>query len=122
MLYLHNSPIHAHGRLTSTNCVIDSRFCLKLTDYGLITVFTKDRQAERKTTTTIFNMSSLYLSYISNWTVLNVVDNCTSILELFIAQMLIYQVGLEVLHCISTSMRAANAMLRWHGCTGSSGP
>lgn len=24
-----------HGRLTSSNCVIDSRFVLKLTDFGL---------------------------------------------------------------------------------------
>ncbi|KAJ8046329.1 Atrial natriuretic peptide receptor 2 [Holothuria leucospilota] len=33
--YLHNSVIGMHGRLTSSNCVIDSRFVLKLTDYGL---------------------------------------------------------------------------------------
>ncbi|XP_060554776.1 atrial natriuretic peptide receptor 1-like [Ruditapes philippinarum] len=35
MNYLHASPIHTHGRLTSTKCVIDSRFVLKITGFGL---------------------------------------------------------------------------------------
>lgn len=35
MRYLHNSPIRYHGRLTSRNCVVDSRWVLKITDYGL---------------------------------------------------------------------------------------
>ncbi|KAL4229979.1 Nitrogen permease regulator 2 [Mactra antiquata] len=47
MLYLHGSPVQAHGRLTSTNCVIDSRFMLKLTDYGLHEMFARERQEEK---------------------------------------------------------------------------
>lgn len=35
MLYLHNSVIVFHGNLKSSNCVVDSRFVLKITDYGL---------------------------------------------------------------------------------------
>ncbi|XP_045198693.2 atrial natriuretic peptide receptor 1-like isoform X2 [Mercenaria mercenaria] len=35
MNYLHRSPIAVHGRLTSSNCVIDSRFVLKITGFGL---------------------------------------------------------------------------------------
>lgn len=35
MAYLHDSPIQSHGHLTSSNCVVDSRFVLKITDYGL---------------------------------------------------------------------------------------
>lgn len=35
MLFLHNSAINAHGNLKSSNCVVDSRFVLKITDYGL---------------------------------------------------------------------------------------
>ncbi|CAI9595331.1 unnamed protein product, partial [Staurois parvus] len=35
MLFLHNSVIGSHGNLKSCNCVVDSRFVLKITDYGL---------------------------------------------------------------------------------------
>uniref|UniRef100_W5MWT5 Guanylate cyclase n=1 Tax=Lepisosteus oculatus TaxID=7918 RepID=W5MWT5_LEPOC len=35
MTFLHNSHIGSHGNLKSSNCVVDSRFVLKITDYGL---------------------------------------------------------------------------------------
>ncbi|XP_069780323.1 atrial natriuretic peptide receptor 2 [Narcine bancroftii] len=35
MAFLHNSIIVSHGNLKSSNCVVDSRFVLKITDYGL---------------------------------------------------------------------------------------
>ncbi|MEE6527383.1 hypothetical protein FKM82_028734, partial [Ascaphus truei] len=35
MLFLHNSVILSHGNLKSSNCVVDGRFVLKITDYGL---------------------------------------------------------------------------------------
>ena len=35
MRYLHGSSIKHHGCLKSGNCVIDSRWVLKITDYGL---------------------------------------------------------------------------------------
>lgn len=35
MLFLHNSVISSHGKLKSSNCVVDNRFVLKITDYGL---------------------------------------------------------------------------------------
>uniref|UniRef100_A0A674N9G9 Guanylate cyclase n=1 Tax=Takifugu rubripes TaxID=31033 RepID=A0A674N9G9_TAKRU len=35
MNYLHNNYIGCHGNLKSSNCVVDSRFVLKITDYGL---------------------------------------------------------------------------------------
>ncbi|XP_010886835.2 atrial natriuretic peptide receptor 1 isoform X1 [Esox lucius] len=35
MDYLHRSPLRSHGHLSSSNCVVDSRFVLKVTDYGL---------------------------------------------------------------------------------------
>ncbi|XP_028281644.1 atrial natriuretic peptide receptor 1 [Parambassis ranga] len=34
MAFLHNSVIVSHGNLKSSNCVVDSRFVLKITDYG----------------------------------------------------------------------------------------
>lgn len=36
MSFLHNSVIGFHGNLKSSNCVVDSRFVLKITDYGLV--------------------------------------------------------------------------------------
>ena len=35
MHFLHNSPVGAHGHLTSANCVLDGRWTCKITDYGL---------------------------------------------------------------------------------------
>lgn len=35
MRYLHASPLHIHGSLTSRNCVVDARWVLKITDYVL---------------------------------------------------------------------------------------
>ncbi|XP_077865379.1 atrial natriuretic peptide receptor 1-like [Saccoglossus kowalevskii] len=35
MHYIHSSVINSHGNLKSTNCVVDSRFVLKVTDFGL---------------------------------------------------------------------------------------
>lgn len=40
MAYLHNSSIIAHGKLRSCNCLIDGRFVLKISDYGLQTLTT----------------------------------------------------------------------------------
>ena len=35
MHYLHSTSLHSHGQLKSSNCVVDSRFVCKVTDYGL---------------------------------------------------------------------------------------
>ncbi|XP_046368235.2 atrial natriuretic peptide receptor 1-like isoform X2 [Haliotis rufescens] len=35
MAYLHSTDVHCHGNLKSTNCVVDSRFVVKITDFGL---------------------------------------------------------------------------------------
>ncbi|XP_045509036.1 uncharacterized protein LOC123704653 isoform X2 [Colias croceus] len=35
MRYLHGSALRVHGRLTSRNCVVDSRWVLRVTDYGV---------------------------------------------------------------------------------------
>lgn len=35
MTYLHNSEHMFHGRLNSNNCLVDSRFCVKISDFGL---------------------------------------------------------------------------------------
>ncbi|XP_073809370.1 atrial natriuretic peptide receptor 1 isoform X2 [Danio rerio] len=38
MDYLHHSPLQYHGHLSSSSCVVDSRFVLKVTDFGLNSV------------------------------------------------------------------------------------
>ncbi|XP_077283133.1 guanylate cyclase 32E [Arctopsyche grandis] len=35
MSYLHESPLHYHGCLQSSNCLVDSRWVVKLTDFGI---------------------------------------------------------------------------------------
>lgn len=35
MSFLHLTSIHSHGQLKSSNCVVDSRFVLKVADFGL---------------------------------------------------------------------------------------
>ena len=35
MEYIHKSPLKFHGRLKSSNCLLDSRWVVKITDYGL---------------------------------------------------------------------------------------
>lgn len=35
MTYLHDSPLKCHGNLCTANCLIDSRWVVKLSDFGL---------------------------------------------------------------------------------------
>ena len=35
MAYLHKSQLHSHGNLASSKCLIDSRWALKVSGYGL---------------------------------------------------------------------------------------
>lgn len=40
MAYLHASEVSVHGKLRSCNCLIDGRFVLKISDFGLQTLTT----------------------------------------------------------------------------------
>lgn len=35
MAYMHSTDVKSHGNLKSSNCLVDSRWVLKITDYGL---------------------------------------------------------------------------------------
>uniref|UniRef100_A0A3Q3EE84 Guanylate cyclase n=1 Tax=Labrus bergylta TaxID=56723 RepID=A0A3Q3EE84_9LABR len=43
MSYLHSSNINMHGRLKSTNCVVDNRMVVKITDFGCHTILRPGR-------------------------------------------------------------------------------
>ncbi len=40
--FIHGSDLNHHGRLRSSNCVVDNRFVLKLMDFGLRTFYGSD--------------------------------------------------------------------------------
>lgn len=42
MMFLHASDLRLHGNLKSSNCVVDSRFAVKLTDFGLHSLRTEE--------------------------------------------------------------------------------
>ncbi|XP_070178422.1 atrial natriuretic peptide receptor 2-like [Littorina saxatilis] len=46
MTYLHSTEIRSHGALKSTNCVVDSRFVVKITDFGLHYFREKEEEIE----------------------------------------------------------------------------
>lgn len=46
MLFIHGSDIKCHGNLTSANCVVDSRFTLKITDFGVPSLYTTTYASE----------------------------------------------------------------------------
>jgi hypothetical protein len=48
MLFLHSSEVKSHGNLSSTNCVVDSRFTLKITDFGLPSLRTRNYEFNEK--------------------------------------------------------------------------
>lgn len=35
MAYVHSSPVMVHGRLKSTNVVVDNNWCCKITDFSM---------------------------------------------------------------------------------------
>ena len=47
MRYLSNSSIRCHGNLKSRNCIIDSRWVLKITDYYLNEIYALQNSARQ---------------------------------------------------------------------------
>ncbi|TRY68214.1 hypothetical protein TCAL_16472 [Tigriopus californicus] len=48
LFYLEKSALKFHGNLKSSNCVVDSRFVLKLTDFGLHSLRQSDNPIDQK--------------------------------------------------------------------------
>lgn len=66
MAYLHNSDVSVHGKLRSCNCLIDGRFVLKISDFGLRTL----------TTPTEFSKDQHYFN--SKWIIMRLSHVCYS--------------------------------------------
>ncbi|XP_077986226.1 atrial natriuretic peptide receptor 1-like [Glandiceps talaboti] len=45
--FLHKSPLHSHGNLKSTNCLVDKKWVLKISDYGCGRIRAKESEACR---------------------------------------------------------------------------
>lgn len=43
MSYLHASNIAVHGRLKSTNCVVDNRMVVKIAEFGVNTILSPSK-------------------------------------------------------------------------------
>ena len=72
MYYLHGSGLGVHGRLKSTNCLVDSRWVLKITDYGLNPFMgdidiSKFEEAQHYKSKTLFHFTyiAIYTSIVS---------------------------------------------------------
>ena len=48
MSYLHSSEIGVHGRLRSSNCLVDGKLVLKITDFGLHSFYHEDQKVKLK--------------------------------------------------------------------------
>ncbi|KAK6638155.1 hypothetical protein RUM44_008583 [Polyplax serrata] len=62
MMYLHDSPVKYHGKLKTSNCLVDSRWVVKLSDFGL-REFKKDAEDNEEDANSIPKLEgSLYKS------------------------------------------------------------
>ena len=69
--YVHNTQLKIHGHLTSHNCVIDSRFTLKLTNYGITAFYDKlklNRSYEAKGQFRCISYSAFLMSNVACFT------------------------------------------------------
>eukprot|EP00794_Sanderia_malayensis_P009041 gene9041-10008_t len=62
MAFLHRTDIRSHGNLKSSNCVIDNRWTLKITDFGLSTLTKECMKGESQEARRKFQNTSTYYS------------------------------------------------------------
>lgn len=67
--YLHKSPVQVHGSLTTRNCLVDGRWTVRLTDFGLqpfLTRLIKDGFRTENISTCIFISSNFKKKIVVN--------------------------------------------------------
>lgn len=64
MSYLHSSKTEVHGRLKSTNCVVDNRMVVKITDFGCNSILPPRKGKKMPNWTLLhgFQLSEIFLS------------------------------------------------------------
>ncbi len=75
--YLHGSVLSVHGRLSSSNCTIDSRFVLKLTDFGLHE-FNRSAKFEEDKKTMNKDSKCSFFQFINNCSYEMLCNDCCS--------------------------------------------
>lgn len=63
MAFLHASEMHVHGNLKSSNCLVDSRFVLKITDFGLHSLRENDCTPSNRSPMLPHTMDDTHYSY-----------------------------------------------------------
>ena len=69
MIYLHDSELGSHGNLKSSNCLVDSRWVLTISDFGLHnfkmaevpTLMEEEKYYKSKNITQVFEFKDLVL-------------------------------------------------------------
>jgi len=57
MEYIHKSALKFHGRLKSSNCLLDSRWVIKITDFGLASIRQVTYETENEKYSGIYSIS-----------------------------------------------------------------
>ena len=65
MEYIHKSPLKIHGRLKSTNCLLDSRWVVKITDFGLVPLRQTTYETENEKYSGLQTSCFIYVTLIS---------------------------------------------------------
>lgn len=65
MHYLHSTDIRSHGNLKSSNCVVDSRFVLKIADFGLHSLRKSNNDEDSEYSDSYAHWKSMTVSQIS---------------------------------------------------------
>lgn len=66
MSYLHSCEVSVHGKLRSCNCLIDGRFVLKISDFGLTTLTSPPEMIKDATyyTSKYFSFNDFFIYFL----------------------------------------------------------